>query len=1115
MDIGVSNSAFIDQSTILSIEFGEQCKYVDDEAFRNCVSLIEINENNVLKYIGNYAFSWTKLSNIAFNELKTIGIGAFANCVNLKSISIPECITINTFAFNSCSLLENIDLPNVSYIGDYAFSNCEKLSYISIPKCNEIAHNAFVNCNQLENVYDITETKVGNSAFAYCYKLSNISFDKIIEIGTQAFIDCYGLSNINLNKCEKIGSSAFKNCKNLTKISLSVCSEIQSDAFKDCTSLSKVYIKNPPEIPCILQNTHEFCTCDESSLKCSGNITFYFRADTINAIDDTSNDYHENWKCWEHYRDNIIMMAKNNQIIYTTLDNNIADIYPYYEVTNNNKSNNVCIIDFKNIIQTLDKEIFIEPDKITSIDIPSDCKIIEDNIFKDYINLISFTPSETLENIKEYAFANCKSLTTFTIPESLMNLGEGVFSGCTNLEKFEGNQNFIRYNGKALVNNNKLICVLPKDNSDIEGRIYNISDIDENITSLGKSCFHGCKNIRRINISSNIEAIGDFAFEGCENLYEVHFEGDVPPEIGSDIFKGIETDFKIFVPEDKFGIYNKKLGDYCKYVYPKPNDNSIIYYANNRLNSTHITSESIYGVDWNLPYYKIPNVTSTPNCFKGTDVEKIILGEGITSITQNEFSKCAKLDYIYLSDNIKTFGDKCFNNCNSIKKIHIPDKLTRYGSQIFYGCHNLNEFVSYNKKYVSDDNRCYIKNSRLYFFAEGDIEENSEYIIPDTVFYINDFAFRNCTKLCGIELPNTLKTIGKYAFAECSNMYLTNNTIPNNITNIGIYAFKDCINIKGISIPNNSNFIYIPSGAFKGCTNMFLKDNTIPNNIISIQDEAFENCGNINITSISNNLTIIGKKSFKGCTDLNISNLPNSLNRIGESAFEGCIKFKGSYLLKETTFSIPNNVTTIEINCFKNTGIEKLVISENNNLLTNIPNGAFENCSELRTVYINSPSLNTIGKMSFINCSKLENVNISSPIKSIGESAFENCPNIEKFVTNNSGMIVLPNSIEYIGDFAFNNSCKNITQIYLSPFLIKMGTSCFTLNSQKINVYIPNQLTNPPIFTLQGYANEQSQPFILNPPNIFPNIFLTNKSLLDTYKKDKYWKKYANYIRTI
>ena len=135
--------------------------------------------------------------------------------------------------------------------------------------------------------------------------------------------------------------------------------------------------------------------------------------------------------------------------------------------------------------------------------------------------------------------------------------------------------------------------------------------------------------------------------------------------------------------------------------------------------------------------------------------------------------------------------------------------------------------------------------------------------------------------------------------------------MPEGITTIGIYAFK-------------------------GCTNMFLKDNTIPNNILTIQNEAFENCKNIVITSISNNLTTIGKNSFKECIKLNISNLPDSLNSIGESAFEGCINYKGSYLLKETI--IPNNVTTIGKNCFKNTGIEKLIIPENNNLLTNIPN---------------------------------------------------------------------------------------------------------------------------------------------------------------------------------
>ena len=61
--------------------------------------------------------------------------------------------------------------------------------------------------------------------------------------------------------------------------------------------------------------------------------------------------------------------------------------------------------------------------------------------------------------------------------------------------------------------------------------------------------------------------------------------------------------------------------------------------------------------------------------------------------------------------------------------------------------------------------------------------------------------FRNCSNITSVTIPNSVTSIGKYAFASCRN--LTSITIPNSVVSIGESAFKECISLSSISLPNS------------------------------------------------------------------------------------------------------------------------------------------------------------------------------------------------------------------------------------------------------------------------------------------------------------------------
>lgn len=505
--IGVSSSAFDSQQTITSVKFGSTCTYVGKDAFKNCISLEEINNDNVIEEIYAGAFANTKLSSVNFSKLKSI-IGSIVASVS------------------------------------GAFQNCSDLTYINIPSCNNI----------------------GVKAFYECEKLKNIDFKNISKIGKQAFVGCTSIENANLNNCIRgIDSYAFAGCTNLKKINLSLCG-IGDSAFFGCNNLSEVYINTKKSENCISLGSYVFyyknnnseggpswgkngLLPQQSTYSIISNIRFYLGAD---IFDKYTNE--KDAPQWSVYKDYMVKLPGENQILYTTIKENNEEINvdgsKYGGISSHEYANNTGLIEFNESVAELNQKIFQNNTEITSICLPSNCILIGDNEFEGCTSLDTFTPSpsDVLTTIGDCTFKYCTSLKYFTIPESVTELGEGIFARCSNIEKFEGK--FTSYNGKAVVYNNTLISVAPKD----DVRYYKILDINSNITRLGKYCFCGCENLRRVDIQSNIKSIGDYAFERCTNLQEVHFYGNSLTKIEKSVFQECEKLENISIPNNVISI---------------------------------------------------------------------------------------------------------------------------------------------------------------------------------------------------------------------------------------------------------------------------------------------------------------------------------------------------------------------------------------------------------------------------------------------------------------------------------------------------------------------------------------------------------------------------------
>lgn len=100
---------------------------------------------------------------------------------------------------------------------------------------------------------------------------------------------------------------------------------------------------------------------------------------------------------------------------------------------------------------------------------------------------------------------------------------------------------------------------------------------------------------------------------------------------------------------------------------------------------------------------------------------------------------------------------------------------------------------------------------------------------------IDDLAFKDCTALTEVSVPNETKKVGNHAFEGCTKL---SSVVLWGDPNIGEYAFAGCTSLKEISIGTDTESV--GAHAFEGCTSLVTA--TIWNDDTIIGKDAFANC---------------------------------------------------------------------------------------------------------------------------------------------------------------------------------------------------------------------------------------------------------------------------------
>lgn len=128
----------------------------------------------------------------------------------------------------------------------------------------------------------------------------------------------------------------------------------------------------------------------------------------------------------------------------------------------------------------------------------------------------------------------------------------------------------------------------------------------------------------------------------------------------------------------------------------------------------------------------------------------------VTSIKKKAFYKETNLKSIIIPNSVTSIGSAAFYFCTNLASVTIPNSVTSIGSNTFDGT------IFY---YNLDDGLIYL--GKVAYHFKGTMPDNTSIVIKEGTISISSGAFGGCSGLTSITIPNSVTSIGDYAFRLC------------------------------------------------------------------------------------------------------------------------------------------------------------------------------------------------------------------------------------------------------------------------------------------------------------------------------------------------------------
>ncbi len=535
---------------------------------------------------------------------------------------------------------------------------------------------------------------------------------------------------------------------------------------------------------------------------------------------------------------------------------------------------------------------------------------------------------KSVTEIGSFAFEGCTSLTSVIIPDSVTEINDYAFENCTSLTS----------------------VIIP-----------------DSVTAIENDAFGNCTSLTSVTIPASVTYIYNHAFGYCED----EETGDNIKVEGFTITGYKNSAAYRYAIENGFEFVS--LGEVSPFVYMEFDDGTIAITGYNGDEAkldipAELDGKSVTEIGYN----------AFENC---TSLESVTIPDGVTYIGDNAFYGCTSLTSVTIPESVANIYYDAFYNCPSLKTVTIPASVTSIGNEAFgyYRGEETWEDIKIDgftiTGYKNSAAYAYARDNEFDFTSLGEVDPLAYEELEDgnleLVAYYGDKE-----ELTKLDIPaeidgKKVAEIGESAFRGCTS--LTSVTIPEGLSVIGGYAFKNCTSLTSVTIPKS---VHIGRGAFGYYDNEEAGD-------YNIKVDGFKITGYTNSAAYAYARDNEFEFVSLGVTDNPFNNMHTN---------DGRIIIYGYYGDKDklTELSIPEkidgeSVTEIAYKAFK--GCTSLKNVSTPASLKSIEGSSFEDCKSLENVTLSS-GLTTIEYYAFLNCPNLKEVTIPASVTEIGSNAF-------------------------------------------------------------------------------------------------------------------------------
>lgn len=514
---------------------------------------------------------------------------------------------------------------------------------------------------------------------------------------------------------------------------------------------------------------------------------------------------------------------------------------------------------------------------ITTLVLPDTIEVIESRAFMSSTSLENIVFGSGLRIIEPGAFEYCWSLTEITLPSSVTYLGARSFQGCSKLKKVilpcdletVYPTTFIECNDLETLempdSNTKYTCknnclINTETKTLIFGCKNSIIPQDMGVVYISESAFYGCKGLKTVTLPNTLQVIGDSAFSncvsledvnipksvisidggaflGCSNLQSVSVEnGSILQYIGAGAFYGCSALNSITIPssvqrigEDAFYACSLLTGtNYSSAVYLGNSENPYVFLFKG--NNQDITSCTVHEDTKFISSLAFVN-------FK--QLQSVTLPDGLLGIGGYAFAGCPIKNF-KLPSSVEYLGEMPFSIGFDGETVKDPDftVLTRYDNAYYVGSTE-NPYMVLVRVVDTSITSCRVhaNTKMIYSYAFGECENLTNVVFESNqnLKHIGETAFSGCIKLSTLDIPDSVESIGWYAFDCCGAI-----TVENNVHYLGDWVVGTSIvpddSHESVAIMIKEGTKGISEGVFAGLS---LKNLLLPSTLKYIGEDCF------------------------------------------------------------------------------------------------------------------------------------------------------------------------------------------------------------------------------------------------------------------------------------